>query len=133
MYPEHPSDSFRFVFLFNSIPQEALMPMNESIAAKIRAEVNNYPGVVEKRMFGGIGFMVNGNMACGVNGSDLIVRVGPDKSPTALARPHTKVFDMTGRPMLGWIRVEPNGFAAENDLKDWIKQGMEFALTLPPK
>jgi TfoX/Sxy family transcriptional regulator of competence genes len=109
------------------------MPMDESIADKIRAEVNNYPDVVEKRMFGGIGFIVNGNMACGVNGSDLIVRVGPEQSKPALDRPYTKVFDMTGRPMLGWIKIAPDGFASEQDLKNWIKQGMEFALTLPPK
>jgi len=109
------------------------MPMNESIAARIRREVNRYSGVVEKRMFGGIGFIVNGNMACGVNGSDLIVRVGPEQSAAALARPHTRVFDMTGRPMAGWIRVAPDGFADEQDLKNWIKQGFDFTLTLPPK
>lgn len=109
------------------------MPMNESIAAKVRAEVNNYPGVIEKKMFGGIGFILNGNMACGVNGSDLIVRVGSLQSQAALARPHTKVFDMTGRPMAGWVKIAPDGFASEQDLKDWIKQGMEYALSLPPK
>jgi TfoX/Sxy family transcriptional regulator of competence genes len=109
------------------------MSMNESIAEKIRAEVNHYPDVVEKRMFGGIGFIVNGNMACGVNGSDLIVRVGPEQSQAALSRPHTKVFDMTGRPMAGWIKIAPEGFASQQDLKDWVKQGMEYALTLPPK
>ena len=109
------------------------MSMNEGIAAKVRTELNNYPGVVEKRMFGGIGFMVNGNMACGVNGSDLIVRVGPDKSAEALARPHTKVFDMTGHPMTGWVKVSPEGFASEQELRAWVKQGLDFAFTLPPK
>jgi TfoX/Sxy family transcriptional regulator of competence genes len=112
---------------------EGSMTLNESIAAKIRAEVNQYSGVVEKKMFGGIGFIVNGNMACGVNGSALIVRVGPEQSQEALSRPHTKLFDMTGRPMAGWIKIEPGGFEAERDLKNWIKEGMEYALTLPPK
>ena len=110
------------------------MPMDESIATVIRAEVNNYPGVVEKKMFGGLCFLVNGNMACGVNGTHLIVRVGPDKSAEALARPHTGLFGMMSKsPMAGWVRVAPDGFSTEQDLRDWVKQGIDFALSLPPK
>jgi len=110
------------------------MPMDESIAARIRRQVNNYSGVVEKKMFGGIGFIVNGNMACGVNGSDLIVRVGPQKSEQALSHPFTGLFGMMSKsPNAGWVKVSPEGFASEQELRDWVKQGMDFALTLPPK
>lgn len=84
-------------------------------------------------MFGGIGFMVRGNMACGVNKDDLIVRVGPDKYQEALDQTHTKVFDMTGRPMTGWVVVTEDGCQSEDDLAAWIQKGVDFALTLPPK
>ena len=84
-------------------------------------------------MFGGIGFLVQGNMACGVNQERLVVRVGPDQHEAALAKPHTKVFDITGRPMKGWIIVLPDGLQSEADLQYWVKQGVDFALTLPPK
>jgi TfoX/Sxy family transcriptional regulator of competence genes len=87
----------------------------------------------EKKMFGGVGFLVNGNMACGVHKKDMIVRVGPENHKDALARPHTHIFDMTGRPMAGWVMVEPEGCATENDLKGWIQQGLAFAHTLPAK
>jgi hypothetical protein len=88
---------------------------------------------VEKRMFGGVGYMVRGNMACGVNGDDLIVRVGPDAYEEALAAPHTRPFDMTGRPMRGWVVVTPAGQARDEDLMAWVARGVAFALALPPK
>jgi hypothetical protein len=84
-------------------------------------------------MFGGIGYMLHGNMACGVNQDTLIVRVGPDRYEEALSRPHTKVFDMTGRPMRGWIVVTPEGIEEDDKLEQWIQQGVDFALSLPPK
>jgi hypothetical protein len=125
---------FFVVKVFFFFLQEVRMPMNESIAARIRSEVNRYPGVVEKKMFGGLCFIINGNMACGVNGSDLIVRVGPQKSEQALTRPFTGLFSMmTNRTMAGWVKVAPDGFATEQDLRDWVEQGMDFAMTLPPK
>ncbi len=90
-------------------------------------------GVVEKRMFGGSGYLVHGNMACGANKGNLIVRVGPDAYEAALRRPHVKVFDMTGRPMAGWVMVAPEGCSTDDTLRQWVQEGVAFALTLPAK
>ena len=109
------------------------MAYNETLAARVRNALGQPPGLEEKRMFGGVGFMVRGNMACGVNGNDLIVRVGPDAYEAALAQAVTRPFDMTGRPMRGWIVVRPEGYAADVDLSAWVQRGLDFALTLPPK
>jgi TfoX/Sxy family transcriptional regulator of competence genes len=109
------------------------MAYDEGLARRIREALGELPGLVEKKMFGGIGFMVQGNMACGVNKDDLIVRVGAERYEEALASPHTRPFDMTGRPMKGWVMVSANGYESDDALKDWVQQGVEFALTLPPK
>ena len=109
------------------------MAYDKGLAQRVREEMTELPGFVEKKMFGGIGFMLQGNMACGVNGEDLIVRVGPDRYEDALARLHTKPFDMTGRPMKGWVMVSPQGVEADEDLRNWVQQGVEFASSLPAK
>ena len=109
------------------------MAYDEGLAQRVREEMLELPGFVEKKMFGGVGFMLQGNMACGVNGEDLIVRVGPERYEDALARPHTKPFDMTGRPMKGWVMVSPQGVEADKDLQDWVQQGVEVASSLPAK
>ena len=109
------------------------MPYDKGLAQRVREEMIELPDFVEKKMFGGIGFMLQGNMACGVNGEDLIVRVGRERYEDALARPHTKPFDMTGRPMKGWVMVSPQGVEADEDLRDWVQQGVEFASSLPAK
>jgi TfoX/Sxy family transcriptional regulator of competence genes len=109
------------------------MSPDELLAQRVRTELAYLSDVVEKRMFGGIGFLVGGNMACGVHRGTLIVRVGAGRHDEALARPHTKLFDMTGRPMTGWVVVEPEGYAADDDLRGWVRQGVEFALSLPGK
>ena len=109
------------------------MVYNKDLAQKIRDVLREEPGFIEKHMFGGIGFMIHGNMACGVNKDDLIVRVGPDQYEDALAEAHTRVFDMTGRPMRGWIVVTSKGYEASSDLKDWVDRGITFAKSLPPK
>jgi hypothetical protein len=111
---------------------------DEGLAERVGNALRENPtlrgvGVVEKRMFGGVGYMVQGNMACGVNGEDVIVRVGPDAYAAALAAPHTRPFDMTGRPMKGWVVVTPDGYARDEDLAAWVARGVAFALTLPPK
>jgi hypothetical protein len=106
---------------------------DEGLAQRVREILEELPGYTEKKMFGGIGFMLQGNMACGVNGDDLIVRVGPEQGEEALARPHARVFDFTGRPMRGWVMVAPDGTAPDEDLQRWVQQGMDFALSLPPK
>jgi TfoX/Sxy family transcriptional regulator of competence genes len=109
------------------------MPYDEILAGRIRDELGQQPGLVEKKMFGGVGFLVHGNMACGVNKDMLIVRVGPEAYEESLQYPHTRPFDFTGRAMKGWVMVEPAGLASDADLKEWVAQGLNFALTLPPK
>jgi TfoX/Sxy family transcriptional regulator of competence genes len=109
------------------------MAYNLSLAERIRDELKSIPGLQEKKMFGGIGFIIHGNMACGVHGEDLIVRTGPDNYQAALTQPHTRPFDMTGKPMAGWILVDPKGYAVESDLRRWVRQGVKFAQSLPPK
>jgi len=109
------------------------MAYNEDLAQRVREEMSALPSYVEKKMFGGVGFMLQGNMACGVNGTDLIVRVGPERYESALAEPHTKLFDMTGRPMKVWVVVLAEGYEANGDLKAWVQQGVRYALSLPAK
>jgi TfoX/Sxy family transcriptional regulator of competence genes len=89
--------------------------------------------LTEKRMFGGLGIMVNGNMACGIVGHNLMVRVGPDAHDECAALPHAGPMDFTGRPMKGFVYVYPEGIATNRDLKAWVKRGVTFARSLPPK
>jgi TfoX/Sxy family transcriptional regulator of competence genes len=109
------------------------MAYDEGLAQRIREVLGEQPGLVKKKMFGGIGFMVRGNMACGVYKDALIVRVGPEKHEEALARPHAKPFDITGRPMKGWVMVTSDGYESDEALEDWVQRGLDFALSLPPK
>ena len=109
------------------------MAYDEGLAQRVQEALGDLPGLVEKKMFGGIGYMVQGNMACGVNKDDLIVRVGPGRYKGALDKPYTRPFDMTGRPMKGWVVVEADGYATDEALGDWVQQGVEFALSLPAK
>ncbi|MFG2550043.1 TfoX/Sxy family protein [Streptomyces sp. NPDC048581] len=84
-------------------------------------------------MFGGIAFLYRGNMAVGVTGDELMVRVGPDATDAALTRPGARIFDMTGRPMRGWVVVAGSAVAEDDALGAWIDEGHAFAATLPPK
>ncbi len=84
-------------------------------------------------MFGGLAFMCHGNMACGVIGSELMVRVGVNGWADALTRPHTREMDFTGRSMKGMVYVEPDGYASDEDLTAWIERGLAFARSLPAK
>ena len=84
------------------------MAYDERLTQRVRAELGGLTGMVEKKIFGGVGFILLGNMAVGVLGSDLIVRVGAAEHAEALAQPHVRVFDMTGRPMQGWVLVSPD-------------------------
>lgn len=113
--------------------EEERMAFDETVAGEFRAALAGAPDVVEKKMFGGIAFMVRGNMCCGVIGDRLMLRVGPKGYETALSRPHAKAMDFTGRPMKGLVYVEPEGFASGRDLKEWIERAMEFTLSLPAK
>jgi TfoX/Sxy family transcriptional regulator of competence genes len=110
------------------------MPYDKQFADRIREALAGEHGVTEKAMFGGLGFLIAGNMAVGIaNTGDLMVRVGPDATDAALAEPHTRLFDMSGRPMRGWILVAREGVADEDALAAWVRRGARFARSLPPK
>jgi len=109
------------------------MAYDEAVAKRVRNALGKTPDVVEKRMFGGIAFMVRGNMCCGVIGDRLMLRVGPKGYEMALSRPHARATDSTGKPMKGLVYVEPAGFASVADLEVWIARAMEFARSLPAK
>ena len=109
------------------------MPYDEDLAERVREQLAAERGLAEKAMFGGVAFLLDGNMAVGLSGDELMVRVGPDRSDEALARPHTRPFDMTGRPMKGWILVAPDALGGERELADWVSEGVAFARSLPPK
>lgn len=109
------------------------MTYDDGLAQRVRERLAADPGVTEKKMFGGIAFLCHGNIAVGVRGDDLLVRVGPDATDTALARPGVRLFDMTGRPMRGWVVVDGETVAEDARLGAWIDEGFAFAARLPPK
>lgn len=109
------------------------MAFDPDLASRARKLLIVEEGFSERKMFGGIAFMLNGNMACGVLDNDLIARVGPKRYNEALAELHTRLFDFTGRPMSGWVVVTPPALESEEDLKRWIGQGIDYARSLPPK
>ena len=109
------------------------MAYNEELAARIRTSLEGRPGVIERKMFGGIAFLIHGNMSCGVINDDLMVRVGPDSHQASLALPHARPMDFTGRPMKGMVFVGPEGINDYGALSGWIDRGVTFAQSLPKK
>ena len=109
------------------------MPENKVLVERIRSVLANQKGIVEKKMFGGISFMLNGNLACGVLGDEMIVRVGPDGYEDAMLQPNTRTFDFSGKAMKGWITVKAEGCTKDSDIRAWVRRGTEYAATLPPK
>lgn len=109
------------------------MPFDEPLADRIRRRLGERKGLIEKKMFGGIAFLLDGNMCCGVHKGDMIVRMDPARTEDALARPHTRIFDLTGRPMKGWIVVDGKGLESPDALARWIDTATEYAGALPPK
>jgi TfoX/Sxy family transcriptional regulator of competence genes len=109
------------------------MAYDETLANRIRNLLPPVAPVIEKKMFGGIGFLLNGNMAVGVHKNDLIVRTGLENHKVALNLKGAKSFDITGRPMIGWVMVSQEGCATEKALLKWISMALDFVETLPPK
>ncbi len=109
------------------------MAYDEGLAQRIREALADADGLSERRMFGGVAFMLHGNMAVGISGDELMVRVGPEAYEAALAQPHARVFDMTGRVMRGWVVVAAEGIADDGALGDWVRRGADYARSLPPK
>jgi TfoX/Sxy family transcriptional regulator of competence genes len=110
---------------------------DETLAERVRAvlkdKVSPPTETVEKKMFGGLCFMVGGHMCCGISSGDLLVRVGADRHESALSQPHARPMDFTGRPMKGIVYVGSDGLAADEQLGQWVNMGLEFVQSLPPK
>lgn len=109
------------------------MAYSESLAARVRQMLAGRRDIGEKKMFGGIGFLLNGNMLVGVWKDSLIARLGTDQAAEALKRPHVGEFDITGRAMRGWVLIEADGLDTDADLGEWIDLALEFVQTLPRK
>jgi TfoX/Sxy family transcriptional regulator of competence genes len=109
------------------------MAFSEALAERIRQRLARRKNVEEKRMFGGVGFLLNGNLLVGVWKDSLIVRLGPEEGHEALKEPHVKEFDITGRVMKGWVLVEPEGVEDDDQLKGWIQRAVKFVGKLPAK
>jgi TfoX/Sxy family transcriptional regulator of competence genes len=110
------------------------MAYDKELAQRIRELIAGEDGLTEMRMFGGLAFLLDGNMSVAASGQGgLMVRVDPDATDDLLSRPHTRTFEMRGRSMAGWIRVDPEGLSTKRQLATWVRRGVEFARTLPPK
>ena len=109
------------------------MVYDETLAQRLRQVVGFQAGVREKKMFGGLTFLVQGNMCCGVLNQDLVVRVRPDGHGEGMAQPHVRPMDFTGRKIKGMVYVEPMGYESDEALEAWVQRGLKFALSLPAK
>ena len=109
------------------------MPYNEQIDDRIRKIVNRWKHTDAKKMFGGVCHLLNGNMVCGVYKDYLILRLGEKAAAEALKKAHTRPFDITGKPMKGWVMLAGQGFKSEEQLRAWLNKAKAFVKTLPPK
>jgi TfoX/Sxy family transcriptional regulator of competence genes len=110
------------------------MAYDEDLANRIRELIAAEPGVTEKKMFGGLAFLIGGNMSVAASGQGgLLVRVEPEASDTLLEQPHTSLMEMRGRTMRGWLRVDAEGVETKRELEPWVRRGVEYARSLPPK
>ena len=109
------------------------MAFDVSLAARIRDTLARKKNIVEKKMFGCVCFLLNGNALAGVWKDRLIARLGPDEGEAALREPHVRAFDITGRPMRNWVAVEPEGVADDGQLKAWVERAVKFVRKLPKK
>lgn len=109
------------------------MAYDEGVAQRLREVLAERHDIVEKKMFGGIAFMLSGNMCCGVINDTLMARVGPEQYPAALKETHAREMDFTRKPLKGFIYVAPEGFDDDEDLQVWVDRCLNFAGSLPPK
>lgn len=107
------------------------MAYDEKLADRIRKALAQYSGVTERKMMGGLSFMLRGHMCCGALRNDLVVRVGPQRYAEALARPNARPMDFTGRPLKGFVFVGPRGYKSAKDLITWVEQAVDFVSSLP--
>jgi len=109
------------------------MTYDEVLAERIRIVIKGKRGFSEKKMFGGLSFLLHGNMCCGVIRKNLVVRVGSDQYRKALSSPHTRPMDFTGKPLRGYVYVRPAGYRTGRSLQKWVNQGIVFTSTLKRK
>ncbi len=108
------------------------MAYDENLAGRVRDVLAGDPGLSERKMFGGLAFMLEGHMCCGIVGDELMLRLGVDGADTALARPHVRPMDFTGKPMAGMVYVSQDGLRGAA-LRRWVDRASAFVRTLPPK
>jgi len=109
------------------------MAYDEVLAARMRVALSRKKGIVEQKMFGGVCFMVNGHMCCGVAGKDLVLRLGEEGTVAALEEPHTREMDFTGRVMKSMVFVDANGTKSDEQLRSWVNRAFDHAKSLPQK
>jgi len=109
------------------------MPYNKQIDARIKKTISRWKNTEHKKMFGGVCHLLNGHMLCGVYKDYLILRLGEDAANEVLTESFTKEFDITGKPMKGWIMVEQEGFSSDKELKKWLEKARSFVRSLPKK
>ncbi len=109
------------------------MAYDEQLAERVRDVLAGHVAITERRMFGGIGFMLDGNMCCGVHGEELILRLGEEDANAALADPHGRPFDMAARPMKGWVMIHSAALETDEDLRRRLEPAVHFASSLAPK
>ncbi len=109
------------------------MAFDEQLANRVRKQLSRQAGLTEKKMFGGLAFLINGNMSVGVHGNELVVRIAPEATDAALREPGARLFDITGRPMKGWLLVGSAGVKEPESLARWVRRGVEYASSLPKK
>lgn len=109
------------------------MAFDEGLAQRLREHLGSTTGLAERKMFGGLSFLIDGNLCVGVIGDEMVARVGSGASEAALGRPGSRRFDFSGRPMKGWVTVDPRALEADDVLAAWVDEALRFVRTLPPK
>lgn len=109
------------------------MTYDDGLAHRVRQALGPRHDLDEREMFGGLAFVLDGNMVCGVLDESLVARVGPEEYDDALSEPHARPFDFTGRAMRGWVYVDPPGLTSDEALEDWLDRSLGFVESLPPK
>jgi TfoX/Sxy family transcriptional regulator of competence genes len=109
------------------------MAYSDSLACRVLEMLERKPHIVEKKMFGGLGTLYQGNMLVGVRHDTLILRLGAEQAAAALEQPNVKVFDITGKPMKGWVTIREKDLDEDTDLQQWLQKAIAFVETLPAK
>lgn len=128
-------DTLHFVWIQPSahLTGDSIVPFDSELAQRVRNVLGDHPGLAERKMFGGLAFLLNGKMFVGITGTSLMARVGPDRYQDALAQAHVREMNFTGRPMKGYVFVDPPGLAADQDLAAWVLWCARFVAALPEK